>query len=383
MKKIFALVLVICLILITCSCKKNENTEIKNDIQPETTAPTEETKREPISLSAAYAAVSLPIETQTTTADDGTLIFTNSYQTMRLTLSGQVTADLIITDFMSRVDNATANVDSLKATAMNQYQNATNWLPYATTLRYTPTRIDASVLSLYGTNITFTGGSHPTYTCLSANYNLVSGDALTLGSILTHEDKTTALQDLIISKLDAQAAEKYLQEEYKNIIINRFSGDESFDEQWYFSEDGLCFYFAPYEIAPYSSGVIVAEIPYRELVGIIADEYFPPESVLTNGNATVIPFSLENAEKYAQISEFILDPEGDQYLIEADSCIQNISIAILVEDPGGEKNETIYKAYYLNPGDAIMVQSSSENAKKLFIHYTQDGTEISIPLIQS
>jgi len=383
MKKIFSLVLIICLLLITAGCKKDDNTVIKNDIKTDPTEPTENASRDPISMTGAYAAVSLPIETQTTTADDGTVIFTNSFQTMRLTLSGQVTADLIITDFMARVANATANVDSLRDTAKNHYANASNWIPYATTLRYTPTRIDSTVLSLYGTNITYTGGSHPTYTCLSANYSLISGDALTLGSILTHEDKTAALQDLIIKELDKQAEEKYLQEEYKNVIFNRFSGDESFDEQWYFSENGLCFYFAPYEIAPYSSGVIVAEIPYSELVGIIADEYFPPESGHTNGNATVIPFSIEAAEKYAQTSEFVLDPEGDQYLIEADSCIQYISISMLVEDPGGEKSETVYKAYYLNPGDAIMVQTSGENAKKLVINYKQGDLQVSIPLINS
>ena len=379
MKKIFSLLLIICLLVVAVGCKKDKQAAVNNIPETEATEPTAETQGEPVTLSAAYAAVSLPIETKEITADDGTVIFTRSHQAMRLTLSGQVTADLIITDFMSRVDNITATADTIEETAKAAYPYAHNWIPYSTKLRYTPTRIDASVLSLYGTNITFTGGSHPDYTCLSANYSLISGDPLTLGSILTHEDKTEALQKLLIAKLDEQAEEKFLQQEYQTVINDRFSGDESFDEKWYFSENGLCFYFAPYEIAPYSSGVIVAEIPYSELVGIIADEYFPPEVNIANGNATVVPFSVETAQNYAQISEFVMDPEGDRFFIEADSCIQNISIAILVEDPGGVSTETLYKAFYLNPGDAIMVQT--KNADDLVINYKQGDDMISLPII--
>lgn len=379
MKKIFSLLLIICLLIITVGCKKDKQTAINDIPETEATEPTAEAKGEPVTLTAAYAAVSLPIETKEITADDGTVIFTRSHQTMRLTLSGQVTADLIITDFMSRVDNTTSTADTIEETAKAAYPNSHNWIPYSTKLRYTPTRIDASVLSLYGTNITFTGGSHPDYTCLSANYSLITGDSLTLGSILTHEDKTEELKNLLIKKLDAQAEEKFLQQEYQAVIKDRFSGDESFDEKWYFSDNGLCFYFAPYEIAPYSSGVIVAEIPYSELSGIIADAYFPPESGHTNGNATVVPFSMEAAEKYAQTSEFMMDPEGDQYFIEADSCIQNISIAVLVEDPGGVNAETVYKAFYLNPGDAIMVQTN--HAEDLVINYMQGDEMITLPII--
>ena len=88
---------------------------------------------------------------------------------------------------------------------------------------------------------------------------------------------------------------------------------------------------------------------------------------------------METAQNYAQISEFVMDPEGDRFFIEADSCIQNISIAILVEDPGGVSAETLYKAFYLNPGDAIMVQT--KNADDLVINYMQGDEMISQPII--
>jgi len=127
--------------------------------------------------------------------------------------------------------------------------------------------------------------------------------------------------------------------------------------------------------------VITAEIPYSELVGIISDEFFPAEYSISNGNAAVIPFSNEAAEEYDQISELILDREGPMFLVEADSCIQNISIVCQSLDGGRDDvYKTYYSAYYLNPGSAIMVQVPNEQLNLFFVEYQQDGQTVRIPL---
>lgn len=377
MKKIISCILVLCLILAAAGCTKDPVADT-----PTTTAPTAtETPFVPQSISAPYAAVSLPIVTEEIKADDGNVIFSKSYQNMQLTLSGQATADKIILDFMNKVDSAVLFSDSIADAAKNSYATSGNWIPYSFRLRYEPTRIDAGVLSLFGSAVTYSGGSHPEYACVSANYNLVSGDALTLGSILTHEDKLNALRDLLITKLDAQAEEKFLQGGYRDVITDRFAGEESYDGDWYFSETGLCFYFAPYEIAPYSSGVIIAEIPYSELAGIIEEEFFPAENSIQNGNATIIPYSDDAADKYNQISELVLDPNGDMYFVEADSCIMQIRIYVNNESQTTAITEPVYMAYYLNPGDAIMVQVSEEMAENLSVVYIRNGDIVTVPLI--
>lgn len=384
MKRLISLVLITCLLLIIVGCQKNEHptTAPVDTTEPATTTatestPVEEAPVEPAHLDAPNIAVSLPIETNNITADDGTVIYTGSHQVMALTMNGQVTADLIITDFMSKVLDTTDNAESIVQSANTNYVSTENWVPYSLKVRYTPMRIDSSVLSLYGTVSTYTGGSHPDYACKAANYNLISGDALTLGSILTHEDKVDTLRDLVIEQLTAQKDEKFLQDGFESTINDRFAKDVSYDADWYFSDTGLCFYFAPYEIAPYSSGVIIAEIPYADLADVVSDEFFPAEDSIINGNATV---TTEN-KSFAQISELVYDQDGDMYFIEVDSCIKNIRISYNVIDTNSKTTDIIYAAHYLNPGDAIMVQATADNAANMTVNYTQNGESIAIPLI--
>ena len=377
MKKIISCMLAVCLLLCFSACKKAAPA---GDAAAPTEGGAEST--EPIVLDVPFLAVGLPTIEEKVTAKDGAIIFMTSRPYMTLTINGQVTADLIINDFMNRVSNGMSDAEEREKAASESYQlNSSNWTAHGIEMNCLPTRIDPNVLSIYGTIVSNAGSSHPEHACVSANYNLVSGDVLTLGSILTHEDKIPELRDLLISKLEAQAAEKFLREEFQEDIRQRFANDISFDEDWYFSQEGLCFYFAPYQIAPYSSGVITAVIPYSELVGIIEEEFFPAESSFSNGNPTVLSFTPDAASYYEQTSELILDHEGQKFLIEADSCIQNIQIvkrAIMTDR--NDIMQVCYTAYCLNPGNAIMVQLPKNDNMQYYVEYMQDGNTVSIPI---
>lgn len=380
MKKIISCILVIGMVITIVGCQKpvgQETTDTAGQTEPLI-------ESGPISIDAPFTAVGLPTITEEVTAEDGTVLFSKTYPNLSLTLSGQAAADLIIVDFLNKVDAAVASADSIAESAKEKYTGSGSWTPYSYQIAYRPARIDRGVLSLFGITTTYSGGSHPEYACVSASYNLLTGDPLTLGSILTHVDSLEPLCELVISKLEAQAEEKSLRTGFQADIRQRFAGEESYDDDWYFSDTGLCFYFAPYEIAPYSSGVITAQIPYSELVGIIGDEFFPAENQIQNGNAQVVPYSAEAAAKYSHISEMIFDNDGQMYFVEADSCIQNIrltSTQTAAEQTGTQARETVYKALYLNPGDAIMVQIAEENAGTITIEYEQDGQLVRIPLV--
>jgi hypothetical protein len=79
---------------------------------------------------------------------------------------------------------------------------------------------------------------------------------------------------IILEKLSQIAEESDLFQGYEDGVRSRLGGDENLYEDFYFTSTGLCFYFAPYEIAPYASGIITVEIPYSELTGLIYDGYF-------------------------------------------------------------------------------------------------------------
>ena len=370
MRKLLCCTLVLCMMFAVCGCNRHSDTE-------PTTEPI--ISNEPIVINRRMTAVSLPAVTAPpVAADDGTVLFTYTYQNIALTLDGQEAADQIIIDFLNRVDSTRAAAESIAEAAKGAYTGSEFWTPYVFRVTYNPTRLDSSVLSLFGNSVSYSGGAHPDLACVSANYNLLTGETLTLGSILTHVDSVELLCNLVIDKLAVQAEEKHLRSGYEVDIRQRFAGEESYDEDFYFSENGLCFYFAPYEIAPYSSGVIIAEIPYSELSGIIADEFFPGEKQAPESTLQVLPFNQEDAANYNQISELILDPEGEMYILTVDNCTFNIRVN--VKQTTYNDSYTAYASQFLNPGDGIVVQISEEHIADVQIQYESAGQTITLPI---
>lgn len=372
MKKIISITLSACMLLCLLGCQGKAG----NDTQPGT----EQTDVADIPAAIVgipFTAVSVPTVTETLTAEDGTVIFTKTYQDISMTLSGQAAADQIVLDFLNRVDTACANADSIMAAAKSAYNGSENWIPYTCSIQLDPIRIDQGVLSLFGNSVSYTGGSHPDYRCVAANYNLITGEALSLGSILTGTEAVDQLCQLVLEDLEKQAQEKYLREGYQQTVNQRFAGEESHDYDWYFSDTGLCFYFAPYEIAPYSSGVIVAQIPYEKLVGIITDEFFPPERQNMSGTMELVTFDSNNSQ-YNHMSELIIDNSGQMYALQTNSCVQDIRI--LVTDAQTQETHTVYAALYLNPADAIVLQCSDIALSTMQVEYQSNGQTVSLPL---
>lgn len=373
MKKITSAILSACLLLSLVGCQK----PVTSGSEPDVIATGPADIPAVITMDVPFTAVSVPSVTESAVADDGTVIFTKSYQSIALTLSGQAAADQIVLDFLNRVDTACANADSISDAAKSAYSGSENWIPFTCSVKFNPTRIDQGVLSLFGNSVSYTGGSHPDYSCVAANYNLITGESLTLGSILTHVDAVDKLCRLVIEELDGQAQEKNLRSGYEDQIKQRFAGEESYDDDWYFSESGLCFYFAPYEIAPYSSGVIIAEVPYDKLVDIIADEFFPPERQNLTGTVSFRTFDSETTQ-YAHISELIFDNEGQMYALQADSCVQDIRLIVTNAETGD--SYTAYAALYLNPNDAIIIQCDADALSTMQVQYQSGDQIVTLPL---
>lgn len=381
MKRYMALLLTLCFLLSAAGCKAQPAQPSNTATDPIQTHPTETTlavDTEPVVLDGPMTAVSLPATTDVTLADDGTEIFTYTYQNISLTMSGQAAADHVLLDFRNRINSIHTTANSILASAEENYSDSENWVPYFCQVLYEPTRIDRGVLSLFGNVVTFSGASHPDRSCTAANYDLLSGDVLTLGSILTHIDSVDSLCRLVIEKLDALSTEKHLYSDYAKTVQQRFSGEESYDQDWYFSDEGLCFYFSPYEIAPYSSGVIIAQIPYSELVGIVADAYFPAEKPTLSGTVTVEAFDSALADQFTQIGEVVFHSEGQMYLIHADSSVSDLRVCYT--DAAGE-SYTAFACQYLNPNDAVMVQILEADAAAISLQYSSSAEQIQIPLI--
>ena len=106
-------------------------------------------------------------------------------------------------------------------------------------------------------------------------YDLSTGELIYLDEILDPASSADTLFQLLKKQLSAQEDDLYY--DYEDALRDRFTGELHSIRTWYFSRNGLCFHFAPYDIAPYSSGTIIAEIPYSELSGVLLEKYMPVE----------------------------------------------------------------------------------------------------------
>lgn len=365
MKKISALILCLAMIFTLAACNNSKEPSGQQSTVPTTEPPVttqppvEPTDPEvPPTLENMYS-VSLPITNEPYHTEDNALLYTYSYQTIYPVLPDRDVSDKIIMDFTNRIEKTRSTSADVLAEAEECYKNSSVFSPFSYEIQYDITRIDQGVLSLFGHILQISDASPMNRHLIAVSYDVVTGDVLTLGSILYHEDTKDDLAQLVISQLEEQE-NLMLYDEFRDTVEARFKRDESTDEDFYFTATGLCFYFAPYEIAPRSYGTVVAEIPYNKLTGVIDDAYFPAERTYTGGSMSVSAFSDANLEDYHQFVEAVAKDGATKLLLTTDSAVQDIRIYELIWAKDGlsyTQTKNIYAANFLYKDHAILLEA--------------------------
>lgn len=377
MKKLVALLLCLTLLLVGCS----SNTEpvltppFAEPIQniPEST--------EDVAISKELLAVSVPVTTECFNHEDGTELFSYTAQHMQLIFPDAEVADKVVLDFLNRVDASREDAESIFGAAKLDYDSNTTWFPYFYQMIYDPMRIDHSVMSLFGTMNSYSGGMHGSKSCIAANYDMMTGDVLTLGSIMHADASKEDFIKLILDKLIEIAEDRYLYEDYETGVRNRLEGDENLYEDFYFTTTGLDFFFSPYEIAPYSSGVITVEIPYSELPGLIYDGYFPEEREQISGSMHTGSFMLTDMEQFNNMAEVNLVSGEEIMVAYPDGNVEDVRIVI----PGDGMNMpdyTVFAAFEMSDKDAIVISLAKDMIDGIAITYSSADTSVTIPLAE-
>lgn len=368
MKKYISILLVLVMLFTLCACRRKKpeptDTSVSSNSTTESQNTTEDTGD--IIEFTDMVAVSVPAVTETTKASDGTVLFEYTYQNMALVLNNEDVANKIILDFLNRVDTTKLPADSIKESAKSAYPSAKDWIPYLYSITYSPVRIDGNVLSLFGNHVVYNGAFHPDRTCVSATYNLQTGEALSLADIMDPQASLEGICQLVLDVLGKKETELSLDPGYEEIVKQRFKTDISHDESWCFTADGLCFYFAPYEIAPYITGVVHAEIPYSSLKNIVKAEYLPARRAQVSGKLTVEDFDVNKVEQFTRIAETVLNKDGNMYMVYTNDKVQDVKIRIT----DANNSYTAFATYGLMPGDCIMVQADDSMLAKIEISYT-------------
>lgn len=382
MKYIRILIPILLLTLSFAACKEKDVISVPTTTTPQATTPPETIppETEPIedvvpTIENTYS-VSLPITTDTFQTENGTLLFSYSYQTMYTDMPDRDVEDKIIMDFTERIEKTRIESAAVLADAEMAYANNPAFSAFSYEIQYDIMRIDQGVMSLFGHIVQISDSSPMNRHLIAANYNMVTGDMLTIGSILYHEDTKDDLAALVIAQLEARE-DITLYDEYRETVAARFYRDESTDEDFYFSNTGLCFYFAPYEIAPRSAGTVIVEIPYNKLTGIIGDEYFPAERTYTKGSMQIIPFDNADQDGYRYFYDVIATPDATKLLLTTESAVQDIRIYELIWAKDGmsyTQKRNIYATNFLHRDDAILFEANFDDFRPNYlITYSIDG----------
>ena len=386
MKK--CLIMLLCSILILSGCTPKQDTaptipqmapetvpEIM--IEPTTCEDTNPTIIE--ERNTQLLSVTVPASTERYISEDGTELFKYTAQHMELLLPDEEIADKVILDFLNRVDSSKMDAEGIMAAASTNYDPNENWYPYFYQILYSPTRIDHSILSLFGTQNSFSGGTHGNLSGVAANYDLTTGDVLTLGSIMHMDATKEQFIDLIIEKLRENADTFQLYDSFEDGVYNRLGGDETLYEDFFFTATGLSFFFAPYEIAPYSAGIITVEIPYEELPGLIYDGYFPAERELVQGSMRFGNFMEMDIEQFNNIAEVKLVAGESLVVIYPDGTVEDVRVTI-----GSEETNlpiyTVFSAMEMSSNNAVVLSVADTDVNNISVNFYANGTQQSIQL---
>lgn len=378
---------------------------------PETTIPgtgsieaTEPTA--PVSLREPLIAVSLDPVLQEETAEDGTSIFVYQYQNITVIMPSASAAGKKITEAMStRVAETADSAGEILNWAKQDYTSgSTAWTPYSCQISFAPERVDPTIISFSGTIWNYTGGIHPNQVLISYNFDASSGEILTLEDILNHTDMTEALYLKVMDGLSSkqydglQADTSVYTDGYEQTVRNHFTLGQADSACWYFTDTGMCFYFSPYEIAPYAVGSIEIEVPYADLHGILKEEYFPAEH--TDADAFSINAALGaqiDAEQFAQTIPVTLDAEGEEIAIFSGNVVHDVQLAhgSLGHDEQFTVSQILFAANRLTEDDLLLIHayipdgypnlrltlhSEAEETRTYYI--TQSGNDGSILLLE-
>lgn len=373
MKKIIA---VLSAVVLLCGCTAritDPSTSVStnatgNETTKPSTIPTTVPSTPIVSQLPMYA-VSLPVLEENVTADDGTIIFQNSYRNMSLVIPDQEVADKIIIDYLGRTDT-TDRRSAIVEDARNAHSHGiTNALPYHLTTNYVPTRIDQSVLSLFGNVIEYTGGAHGNDIACSVTYDMTTGSVLTWQDILCDNVTPDLFSNLILNALSD--SDSVLFEGYEQTVKDIYGKEFPGSNEWYLDADGLCCYFSPYTIGPYASGTITARVPYGSLAGVLQDAYFPREQDQYDGALEISSFDENKLSTFSQITELTLTTDGDMYILYTDGLISNICISEMISTHEASSYpllNTVFAASTLTPGDAIVI--NTDRLSDLSVTYT-------------
>ena len=240
------------------------------------------------------------------------------------------------------------------------------------------TRCDTRVLSAVFDVSQDIGGIHADSTRTSRSYNADNGSLLTLADIAKNEEQ---LKTFIKNYVIGLAAGDDYKEGGVSILFDDFEStiNDLVDAgaNWYFSDGGLVFYANPYDIAPYSRGVLLFEIPYSALAEFIDEGFMPVEYEGENGMLLADDGDKLDRSSLNILGTVTVDEDGQSVVLSAEETVYNVKIYT--------SGRMLWQRNYLTTGEGVEVKSFIPDSQpSIAVSYElADGTEIVRGIFQS
>ena len=274
-KRIFALIMALCLVFALAACGQAETeespapAESEEPAGSETPAGTEEPE-ESEAPEALSAEVTLE-EELSTVEEDGVTYMTAQSVAPNVSIEGaDEAAQAIASVLAERLTVSQEDIDEYAAMAREHYDTLDetereSFGGYS--IRYSAeVKRSEGVLSVLCTRTEYTGGAHDNTSVFGLTFDLSTGALLSAADIAADYEGLCAK---VAESVSAQAEE--LEEGTITGDLDAYAGGVLDTEKWYLDGEGLVLFAAPDELAPHAAGTIVFTIPYSELEGLLND----------------------------------------------------------------------------------------------------------------
>lgn len=320
--------------------------------------------------------VSYGFEDEELKSDDGTTYYRQSLGTATVSSKDERAAERINSSLAELYVKFGADAEYTQRVAEDQTDGEQIALSYY--CAPSVTRCDTRVLSAVFDVSQDIGGIHADSTRTSRSYNADNGSLLTLADIAKNEEQ---LKTFIKNYVIGLAAGDDYKEGGVSILFDDFEStiNDLVDAgaNWYFSDGGLVFYANPYDIAPYSRGVLLFEIPYSALEEFIDEGFMPAEYEGENGMLLADDGDKLDRSSLNILGTVTVDEDGQSVVLSAEETVYNVKIYT--------SGRMLWQRNYLTTGEGVEVKSFIPDAQpSIAVSYElADGTEIVRGIFQS
>lgn len=320
--------------------------------------------------------VSYGFEDEELKSDDGTTYYRQSLGTATVSSKDERAAERINSSLAELYVKFGADAEYTRRVAEDQPDGEQIALSYY--CAPSVTRCDTRVLSAVFDVSQDVGGIHADSTRTSRSYNADDGSLLTIADIAKNEEQ---LKTFIKNYVIGLAAGDDYKEGGISILFDDFEStiNDLVDAgaNWYFSDGGLVFYANPYDIAPYSRGVLLFEIPYSALEEFIDEGFMPVEYEGENGMLLADDGDKLDRSSLNILGTVTVDEDGQSVVLSAEETVYNVKIYT--------SGRMLWQRNYLTTGEGVEVKSFIPDAQpSIAVSYElADGTEIVRGIFQS